>query len=49
MRDFGRIHTIVIKVGTNLLSSKEGVDRNRVRDIARQISKLLLTRKQAVC
>ena len=41
MRDFGRIHTIVIKVGTNLLSSKEGVDRNRVSDIARQISKLI--------
>ena len=41
MRDLGKIHTIVIKVGTNLLSSKDGIDKQRVRDIASQISRLI--------
>ena len=41
MRDLGKIHTIVIKVGTNLLSSRDGIDKQRVRDIASQISRLI--------
>ena len=41
MRDLGRIHTIVIKVGTNLLSSKDGIDMERVRDIAGQAARLI--------
>lgn len=41
MRDLGRIHTIVIKVGTNLLSSKDGIDMKRVKDIARQVARLI--------
>ena len=41
MRDLGRIHTIVIKVGTNLLSSHDGIDKQRVGDIASQIKTLI--------
>lgn len=41
MRDLGRIHTIVIKVGTNLLSSKDGIDMSRVKDIAGQAARLI--------
>ena len=40
MRDLGKIHTIVIKVGTNLLSTPSGIDRNRIRDIADQVASL---------
>lgn len=42
MRDFGRIKRIVVKVGTNLLSSQIGgtVDTSRIQDIARQIAGL---------
>ena len=41
MRELGRIHTIVIKVGTNLLSSVDGINKNRVEDIARQVALLI--------
>ena len=40
MRDFGKIRRIVVKVGTNLLSSKNGVDRERIRSIVRQVATL---------
>lgn len=40
MRDFSRVRRIVVKVGTNLLSSGEGIDEGRVRDICRQIAEL---------
>ena len=40
MRDLGRIKTVVVKVGTNLLSSKNGVNKERIQDIADQVSKL---------
>lgn len=40
MRNFGKIRRIVVKVGTNLLSSSSGVDRDRIKSIVRQISVL---------
>ena len=40
MRDFGKIRRIIVKVGTNLLSSKNGVDRERIRSIVRQVATL---------
>lgn len=40
MRDFSRIRRIVVKVGTNLLSSSTGVDRERIIDIVTQIATL---------
>lgn len=40
MRDFSRVRRIVVKVGTNLLSSGEGIDEGRVRDICHQIAEL---------
>ena len=41
MRDFGRIKTVVVKVGTNLLSSKTGIDKDKICDIADQVSRLI--------
>lgn len=38
MRNFEKIRRIVIKVGTNLLSSQSGIDRDRIRSIVRQIA-----------
>ena len=40
MRAFGHVRRIVIKIGTNLLSTDGGIDLNRIRDIAIQVSKL---------
>ena len=40
MRDFSSVKRVVIKIGTNLLSSKDGIDSDRIRDIARQIAYL---------
>lgn len=40
MRDLGKIKTVVVKVGTNLLSSKTGIDKERICDIANQVSRL---------
>lgn len=40
MRDLGRIKTIVVKVGTNLLSAKDGIDKAKIQDIADQVSAL---------
>ena len=40
MRDFGKVRRIGVKVGTNLLSSQNGVDRDRIRSIVRQVSSL---------
>ncbi|MGD1821698.1 MAG: glutamate 5-kinase [Pleomorphochaeta sp.] len=39
-RDFSNVKRIVIKVGTNLLSSKTKIDENRIKIIVNQISKL---------
>jgi len=41
MRDLGKIKTVVVKVGTNLLSSKTGIDKARIDDIARQVAHLV--------
>ena len=40
MRDFSKARRIVIKAGTNLLSSETGLDRDRVASIVSQISEL---------
>lgn len=40
MRDFSKVRRIVIKVGTNLLSSGSGINAQRVRSICRQIGDL---------
>lgn len=40
MRDFSKVRRIVVKVGTNLLSSGEGIDVGRVSDICSQIAEL---------
>ena len=40
MRSFGKIRRVVVKVGTNLLSSNTGVDRERIRSIVSQIARV---------
>ena len=40
MRDFSNLKRIVIKAGTNILSSPDGIDMDRVRSIASQIAAL---------
>lgn len=40
MRDFSKVRRIVVKVGTNLLSSEDGIDAGRVSDICSQIAEL---------
>ncbi|MGN1190699.1 MAG: glutamate 5-kinase, partial [Candidatus Ornithospirochaeta sp.] len=40
MRDFSKVRRIVVKVGTNLLSSSSGVDRDRIRSIVKQVAEL---------
>ena len=38
-RDFSHVRRIVIKAGTNILSSKDGINMERVRSIVDQIAK----------
>ncbi len=45
MRDFSAVRRIVVKVGTNLLSDKSGIDKARIRELVDQIS---LLRKQGI-
>ena len=40
MRDFSQVKRIVVKVGTNLLSSKNGINRERLNEICREIAAL---------
>ena len=40
MRDFSSVKRIVIKAGTNLLSSSTGIDKDRIRSIVDQIATL---------
>ena len=40
MRDFKKPRKVVVKVGTNLLSSKDGIDEKRIGDLVRQIAHL---------
>ncbi len=37
MRDFSKTRRIVIKVGTNLLTNNEGINKDRIKDIVSQI------------
>ena len=48
MRDFGGVRRVVVKVGTNLLSSESGVDSGRIRDIVDQIAALRATGRQVI-
>ncbi len=45
MRDFSAVKRIVVKVGTNLLSDKSGVDKGRIKCLVDQIA---LLRKQGI-
>lgn len=40
MRDFSKAKRIVIKVGTNLLTTSEGVNNERIRDIVDQVARI---------
>lgn len=40
MRDFSHVKRIVVKVGTNLLSTENGIDEKRIDSITEQISNL---------
>ncbi len=40
MRDFSHIKRIVVKVGTNLLSTDEGIDTSRIDDLCSQIASM---------
>ena len=40
MRDLTRIKRVVIKVGTNLLSSSDGINRERVAQIVSEVASL---------
>lgn len=40
MRDFSSIKRVVVKVGTNLLTTDNGIDGKRIEDICRQIAVL---------
>jgi len=48
MRDFSKAKLIVVKIGTNILTKKGGIDAAYVRRIARQINSLLKTGRQVV-
>lgn len=40
MRDFSAVRKLVVKVGTNLLSSKDGIDEKRIESFVRQIFRI---------
>lgn len=40
MRDFSKAKRIVIKVGTNLLTTADGIDEARIKDIVDQVAKI---------
>ncbi len=40
MRDFSNVKRMVVKVGTNLLSDRSGIDKNRIRELVDQIAAL---------
>ncbi len=48
MRDFSKAKRIVVKIGTNILTKKGGIDAAYVRRIARQVNSLLKTGRQVV-
>jgi glutamate 5-kinase len=48
MRDFSKTKRIVVKIGTNILTKKGGIDAAYVRRIAAQINSLLKTGRQVV-
>jgi len=39
-RDFSQVKRVVVKVGTNLLSTKDGIDEKKIDDIVRQVMKI---------
>ena len=40
MRDFSNVKRVVVKVGTNMLTAANGIDLDKIKDIAFQISEL---------
>ena len=48
-RDFSHVKRIVIKAGTNILSSKDGINMERVRSIVDQIAAATQKTRSAVC
>lgn len=40
MRDFAKVKRVVIKVGTNLLTNPEGINKERIHDIVNQIARI---------
>ena len=39
-RDFSMVRTIVVKIGSNLLSDKSGIDRKRIEAVVSDIAAL---------
>ena len=48
MRDFSSVRRIVIKAGTNILSSPSGIDNERIDQIASEVSRLREMGKQVL-
>lgn len=48
MRDFSNAKRIVVKIGTNVLTKKNGVDSKYIQDIAKQVSELVKKGKKVV-
>ena len=48
MRDFSTVRRVVIKAGTNILSSPSGIDNNRIDEIASEIARLREMGKQVI-
>ena len=48
MRDFSSVRRIVIKAGTNILSSPSGIDNARIEEIAREVARLREMGKQVI-
>ena len=48
MRDFSSARRIVIKAGTNILSSPSGIDKDRIEEIASEIARLREMGKQVL-
>ncbi|WP_320130579.1 glutamate 5-kinase [uncultured Sphaerochaeta sp.] len=47
-RDFSHVQRVVVKVGTNLLSTSEGIDEQCIEDIVKQIAALMKNKFQVL-
>lgn len=48
MRNFTAVKRLVVKIGTNVLSGNNGVERSLIYSIARQISEIVRQKKQVI-